>query len=314
MRHIVVIGSANLDTAVRLQAHPQPGETVLGAPIAVGAGGKGLNQAIAAARAGGRTRFVGAVGNDPGAHLVRQTLLDAEATPLLASSASSTGSAFVMVSESGENAIVVVPGANGDSEALTRQIETATHDLGESDIVLVQLEVPIPVVTAAVTAARARGATTVVNAAPSHPLPAELLEATTILVVNEHECLDLAGPDTTDVVSGAQELARQVETVVVTLGEAGALAVTAGQVTRFGAHRVNVVDTTAAGDTFCGAMASELAADVDLEGAVRFAMGAAALTVQRAGAADSIPSLAETVAFLAEQEAAATSVSAGVQA
>jgi ribokinase len=306
MGRVFVIGSANLDTAMRVRVHPLPGETVLGSSISVGAGGKGLNQAVAASRAGGPTAFLGAVGDDTAAELIRAALASAGATPLLATSSEPTGAAFVMVGSTGQNSIVVVPGANGDEPVLSGQLDEGLAGVGPGDVVLAQLEIPLASVTSALLGARRRGALTVLNAAPSRPLPSDLLGSTSVLVVNEHESIDIAGNGVTDPSDAASRLAEQVDTVIVTLGGDGAILATKSGTERFAAYRVPVNDTTAAGDTFCGALASELAAGADLADAVLFGMAAAALTVQRPGAAESIPDRDDIRAFLSARAAGAS--------
>ncbi|MFK4760920.1 ribokinase [Microbacterium sp. ZW T5_45] len=296
---VIVIGSANLDTAVSVDRHPGPGETLLARDAVSGAGGKGLNQAVAVARSGADTWFVGAVGGDDAGRRLRDVLLDDGVRLRVGESARPTGTAFVMVADGGENAIVVVPGANGDESLLRREADAAVAELAQGDVVLGQLEIPLPVVRSAFRGARDRGATTILNAAPSAALPDGLLDAVDILVVNQHECLDLAGPEFSDVEAAASVLAATVPTVVVTLGEEGALLHSGGAVQRVEAFPVDTVDTTAAGDTFCGALAARLAAGDDLQVAVRFASAAAALCVQRAGASASAPTLSEIREFLA---------------
>ena len=303
MSSVVVAGSANMDTAVHVRQHPHPGETVLGAPLGIGAGGKGLNQAIAAARAGADTIFVGAVGEDAAAAGIHVALESAGVRPAVAVSDQPTGSAFVMVSPAGENAIVVVPGANADATALSAHFSSRLTELGPGDVLLTQLEIPTEVVIDAHRTARERGAVTMLNAAPSRPLPTELIDATDILIVNEHECVDIAGGDYADTADAALVLAERVPHVVVTLGASGALIAAGGSIQRFDAHPVVVVDTTAAGDTFCGAVAGEIVAGVDLPSAVAFGMAAAALTVQNPGAAGSIPTREQTLKFLEQRSA-----------
>ncbi|MEU4014319.1 ribokinase [Microbacterium sp. NPDC028030] len=295
---VIVIGSANEDTAVSVHRHPGGGETVLGTLEGVGAGGKGLNQAVAAARAGAGTTFVGAVGGDEAGARLRSTFAAEGVRTYLAMSGSVTGTAFVMVSDGGENAIVVVPGANQDAEALTRESDAALGGIGAGDIVLAQLEIPVDVVFSAFRRSRSRGAVTVLNAAPSMSLPGEVLDVVDILVVNEHECLEVAGGDRHDVREAALALAGRVPTVIVTLGAKGALLVSGGDSTMVPAHPVEAVDTTAAGDTFCGALVARLSAGGELADALRFASAAAALCVQRHGASASAPSARETLEFL----------------
>ncbi|MBO9625150.1 MAG: ribokinase [Microbacterium sp.] len=298
---VVVLGSANLDTSVSMRRIPGPGETVLAAGAVAGAGGKGLNQAVAAARAGADTLFVGAVGADEAGGRLRDVLVDERVRVALGASERPTGTAFVMVADGGENAIVVVPGANGDDAVLGREVGAALSSLRAGDVVLAQLEVPVGVVAEAFRAARRRGATTVLNAAPSRELPADVLAEIDILVVNEHECLDLARGHGGGVEDAAAVLAESVGTVIVTLGEQGALLRSAETGVRIPAFPVAAVDTTAAGDTFCGALASRLSAGEAVDEAVVFASAAAALCVQRTGAAASAPTLHETQQFLADR-------------
>lgn len=326
-----MLGSANLDTSVSMPRIPAPGETILATGAASGPGGKGLNQAVAAARSGASTTFVGAVGDDEAGERLRGVLIDEGVRAGLDVSERPTGTAFVMVADDGENAIVVVAGANGDGAAITAEAASALASAGRDDLVLAQLEVPLDAVLSAFRSAKERGATTVLNAAPSRPLSDDQLALVDVLIVNQHECLDLAGAPVggaadaagaptvgvTDaagvsvegaavegvaddaVADAARFLAARVGTVVVTLGAAGALVLSAGEETRIPAFPVTAVDTTAAGDTFCGALASRLAAGDALAAAVPFASAAAALCVQRPGAAASAPRLDEITELLA---------------
>lgn len=310
-----MLGSANHDTSVSMPRIPAPGETILATGAASGPGGKGLNQAVAAARSGASTTFVGAVGDDEAGERLRGVLIDEGVRAGLGVSERPTGTAFVMVADDGENAIVVVAGANGDGAAITGEAASALASAGPADLVLAQLEVPLDAVLSAFRSAKERGATTVLNAAPSRPLSEDQLALVDVLIVNQHECLDLVGApvggaadaagapvvgEADDAVANAARfLAARVGTVVVTLGAAGALVLSAGEETRIPAFPVTAVDTTAAGDTFCGALASRLAAGDALAAAVPFASAAAALCVQRPGAAASAPRLDEITELLA---------------
>jgi len=292
--HVVVVGSANVDLVVPVPRHPGPGETVLGGDLVRAAGGKGANQAVAAARAGGaRTTFLGALGRDDAADLLLASLRGAGVeTDLVSRTDVATGSAFIAVGPQGENAIVVAPGANG---RLTLGSDAAAR-LGEADVVLAQLEVPVATVVAAARARRP-GARLVLNAAPSQPLPPELWDQVDVLVVNEHEARDLAGDPAKG--TGAEEqlvatLLGRVAAVVVTLGGRGCLVGERGrEVVTVRAPRVEPVDTTGAGDTFCGVLAAHLAAGVGLVDAARLAVVAGALAVTRTGAQDAVPDAAE---------------------
>ncbi|WP_230111722.1 ribokinase [Microbacterium foliorum] len=300
---VIVLGSANHDTSVSMPRIPGPGETILATGAASGPGGKGLNQAVAAARAGASTTFVGAVGDDEAGERLRGVLIEEGVRAGLGVSERPTGTAFVMVADDGENAIVVVAGANGDGAAITAEAASALASAGSGDLVLAQLEVPLDAVLSAFRSAKERGATTVLNAAPSRPLSDDQLALVDVLIVNQHECLDLAGAPVEGVAGAAvadaaRLLAARVGTVVVTLGSEGALVLSAGEATRIPAFPVTAVDTTAAGDTFCGALVSRLAAGDPLAAAVPFASAAAALCVQRSGAAASAPRLDEIMELL----------------
>lgn len=295
---VIVLGSANLDTAIAVSRHPGPGETVLGGDPVVGAGGKGVNQAIAAARAGANSVFAGAVGVDDAGSHVGGVLAADGVRAYLGSSDRPTGAAVVLVDALGENAIVVVQGANGDSGAIVGPARVAARGSTRGDVLVAQLEVPVEVVVETFATARGRGAVTVLNAAPSRPLPDALWDEIGILVVNQHECLDLAGAAGSDIETAARVLGERVGVVVVTLGAQGALLLQGDVAQRIPAFPAEAVDTTAAGDTFCGAFAARLDAGDGLDGAVRFASAAAALCVQRRGAAESAPFAAEIEEFL----------------
>jgi ribokinase len=281
---VTVIGSANLDLVVRTNRHPQPGETVVGSHYAEYPGGKGLNQAVAAARSGASTAFIGAVGTDAAGH----TLLDVarrdgiDVAQVASIDQIPTGRALITVDQAGENSIVVVPGAN--AAVVVPASCSAT-------VVLGQLETPIEVVSDAFLLARAAGATTILNPAPAARLPASLLAACDIVIPNEHEVALLGGV--------ASLFAAGVSTVITTLGERGIDVRTSdGECHTVRAHKVAVVDTTAAGDTFCGALAARLSTGSTIVEAATWAVAASALTVGRRGAIPSIPDATATQRFL----------------
>ncbi|MET9315897.1 ribokinase [Kribbella sp. NPDC003505] len=279
---VLVVGSANVDLVLPVQRIPRPGETVLAGAMTRGPGGKGANQAVASARAGARTAMVVALGDDDGGALLRDALEGVDLS-LATTSDAPTGTAIITVEDGGENSIVVAPGANG---GLTLSAAALTA-IGDAKIVLSQLEIPFPTVQAAAAAAKYF----VLNAAPAAELPDELLAEVDLLVVNESEAEAIAGPD-------RSALLKQVPAAVVTLGGAGAVILTreAEEIAVPGVP-VEVVDTTAAGDTFCGVLAATLAAESandsitasDLTNAVRRATVAASLSVQAAGAIPSVP-------------------------
>jgi ribokinase len=291
---ILVAGSANLDFVVRASHIPAPGETVLGREFQTFSGGKGANQAIACARAGGaETEMLLALGTDVYAAPIEASLAAAGVrTHVVRVRGEATGTAFICVSDTGENAITVAPGANG---SLRREhlpsLDRCTH-------VLMQLETPLETVTAFARAARSKNVRVVLNAAPGRPLPPALLADLDVLVVNERELAIAAGTDDT-----VERCVTRigVPCVVVTLGERGCCARQSGEWIRQDAFPIVPVDTTAAGDTFCGVLVAGLSASLDLPSALRQAGAAAALACTRLGAQASIPTRAELQSFLRAQ-------------
>lgn len=271
---VLIVGSANLDVVVRAARHPLPGETLLGRDLAEHPGGKGLNQAVAAARSGARAAFVGALGDDSVGRRLREVLdTDQIDATHVATVDEPTGRALIVVSDDGENTIVVAPGANWTV--------VAPDPLPAARVVLAQLELPLTTVTDTLRAARAAGSITVLNPAPAAELPSELLAAADIVVPNEHEAELLGGP--------ARLLAGGARAVVVTRGGAGVEVHTAEGVRRFDAHPVEPIDTTGAGDAFCGSLCARLAVGDDLDAAVRWASVAGALATTVEGAVPAQP-------------------------
>lgn len=304
---VTVLGSANLDMTLGVTDLPTAGQTLLSTSRTGGPGGKGLNQAVAAARAGAPTRFVGAVGRDAeGAELLSVLAADGIEC-LVRQTETRTGLAVVMVDASGENAIVVVPGANAELLEL-RPVELAA--VTAARVLLMQLEAPMPTVVEAARTAREAGVRVVLNAAPQAPLDATLTECLDLLVVNEGEARALAvepggrvtdpGDDADDVDAYLDRLLERVPAVVVTLGPRGAL-----YRDRDGARHVQpgrsvvVADTTGAGDAFAGYLAAAFAEGVPVVTALAWANAAAALCVQRPGAVPAVPRRAEVHAELA---------------
>ncbi|GAA1558999.1 ribokinase [Kribbella lupini] len=278
MADVVVVGSANVDLVLPVQRIPRPGETVLASGLTRGPGGKGANQAVASARAGASTAFVAALGADDGGALLREAL-DGVDLSLVQIVDAPTGTAIITVDADGENAITVAPSANAELR-LTPEARAA---VAEAKIVLSQLEIPFGTVQAAAEASRYF----ILNAAPAAELSDELLGHVDLLVVNETEAEAVAG-------TKRSALLDRVPAAVVTLGAEGAVILTRGaDEVRVPAVQVEVVDTTAAGDTFCGVLAATLAATSttarDLTNAVRRATVAASLSVQTAGAIPSVP-------------------------
>lgn len=293
---ILVAGSANLDFVVLVHHVPAPGETVLGRSLQTYPGGKGANQAIACARAGGAdTRMLLALGSDAYALPVEASLREAGvALHVLRSADQPTGTAFIGLADDAENAIIVAPGANAALRA---------EDLPSLDRVshlLLQLETPLATVAAFARQARAAGVRVVLNAAPAQALPADLLGNIDLLIVNEAELGVVAGDPGAD---GDDDLAARlvrvaVPTVIVTLGALGCVARTSATMLHQPGFAVDPLDTTAAGDTFCGALVAAISQGDALAQALRRACAAAALACTRMGAQPSIPLRAEVDAFL----------------
>jgi len=284
---VVVVGSLNQDLVARVARIPAPGETVLATGHAAYAGGKGANQATAAARLGARVAMIGRLGaDDAGSTLLAGLEADGIDTTFIGVDAdAATGLAMINVDDTGENAITVSPGAN--ATVTSADITAAADVIASAAVVLMQLEVPLPAIAAA--AAIARG-TVILNPAPAMLLPDELLERVSILVPNETELALLAKmPVDSRGAVHAAAAALPVKDVVVTLGAQGALVVSKSGATHVAAPSVSAVDTTGAGDAFCGALATELARGAYLEAAVRFASRVAAVAVTRLGAQAAMP-------------------------
>lgn len=292
---IAVLGSANMDLVVTVDRAPARGETVTGRAFHTVPGGKGANQALAAARAGGDVVFLGAVGDDQYGEQIRALLAgDQVDIAALRTVSEPTGTAHIVVDGRGGNSIVVIPGANGTITELTDGDRSA---ITSAEILLLQLELPLQVVTEAAVFARAAGIRTILTPAPAIPLPSELLAAVDLLVPNEHEVSVLAGVD--DPRLAARKLAVGHTDVLVTLGARGAIYLGAdGSEIAVPAFSVTAVDTTAAGDSFVGAFAVAHVEHRSIRARLRWASGAAALTVQGFGASVSMPSRTEIDAFL----------------
>jgi ribokinase len=294
---ILVAGSANLDFVVRAGHIPAPGETVLGRDFQTFPGGKGANQAVACARAGGaNVAMLVALGEDDFAKPLLESLGQAGVQLHVHRSAHPTGTAFICVSDEGENAITVAPGANEDLRP-----EHWPSALPISHL-LMQLETPLPSVLAYAQAARAQGAKVVLNAAPARALPAELLRCVDVLIVNQGELASLAGVQG-DVLAQLERLAAQyaVGEVIVTLGAQGCLAWHRGHVVQQKAFAIEVIDTTGAGDTFCGALVAAMARGLGMQDCLREASAASALACTKLGAQSSIPSRAEVLSLIQGQ-------------
>jgi ribokinase len=270
MGRVVVVGSLNIDLVTHVERHPKPGETVLGTGLQRLAGGKGANQAVAASAVGASVVMVGCVGSDEAgsAYLARLSALGIDVASIRVAPHCPTGHALITVDQAGENSIVVVAGANA---AVALEDLQVLESVGPGDIVLLQMEVPLEVVTAAVRRASGRGARVVLNLAPYVAVPSDVVALADPLVVNEHEALLLAD---------SQALPASL---VVTFGEAGA-AWDGDQLTGPGLDQVEVLDTTGAGDAFCGALSAALVAGADRRAALATALAAGADAVRHLGA------------------------------
>ncbi|MDN3311401.1 ribokinase [Microbacterium oryzae] len=293
-RHVVVLGSANMDLVTRQPRLPAPGETMAGTDFTTGPGGKGLNQAVAARRAGAEVMFLGAVGDDGFGGELRG-FLAGEGVDVsgLRTAPTATGIAQVSVLDGGENSIVIVAGANA-ADDLT---DGDRASIAGAAAVVVQLERPLALVEQALAAARAAGALTVLTPAPVHADAARLVPLADILVPNEAEALALSG--SADAESAARSLSGAGGTAIVTRGARGAIVAKRGEiVATVPAPAVDAVDTTGAGDTFVGVLVAWLIRGEPIERAVHAASVAAAIAVTRPGAAAAMPQRAEIMAAL----------------
>ncbi|OLB82473.1 MAG: ribokinase [Actinobacteria bacterium 13_2_20CM_2_71_6] len=297
---VVVVGSANMDLVATAPTLPRPGETVLGNDFTQVPGGKGANQAIAAVRAGAPVRFIGAIGSDAFGVTLRARLSASTVdTSLLRVVYGASGVALVLVDGTGENAIVVAPGANA---ALTTLTDADRAAIAEADVLLLQLEIPLDTVTAAARVAREAGTRVVLNAAPARPLPPGLTEAVDLLVVNQVEAAALAPvapvgvdavpePDDADPWALVDALLADVPRVVLTRGAGGAwYGARDSEPVHVPAPVVTAVDTTAAGDAFTAALAVGWGEGRSLVDAVRWASAAGAAAARRLGASSALPS------------------------
>lgn len=303
---IVVVGSSNTDMILQSTRLPRPGETILGGRFSMASGGKGANQAVAAARAGGEVTFLARVGDDlfgrQAIESFRQDGIDVR--HVICDNNSPSGVALIFVDDEGENSIGVASGANGALS--TADIESAKLAIESADIVLMQLETPLETIHHAATIASAAGVPVILNPAPAQPLSDDLLQCIAILTPNESEAEQLTGIPVSDV-SSAQKaanvlLAKGVKTTIITLGAQGAVVVGPqfrGHIPAFSV--AEIVDTTGAGDVFNGSLAVALAEGKSLDDAVRFACAAAGLSATKLGAQPSAPNRKAIEQLLLEQ-------------
>jgi ribokinase len=303
-KKMIVLGSVNADHVVQVDDFPRPGETVIGRGYQVLPGGKGANQAVAAARLGAEVGFIACVGDDDfGARILQRFRDDGiDTTAVTVVDGMPTGIALIQIASGGENSIVVSSEAN---ECLTPELlEGRLALLKRADTLLMQLESPLATIELAARKAREAGTAVVLNPAPARPLPDAFLADVTVITPNETEAEVLTGVKvaTEDDARRAAEIlhGKGVATVIITLGKNGAFLSVDGVSRRIAGYSVTPVDTTAAGDTFNGALVAALQQGEDMDGAVRFAHGAAAISVTRLGAQTSIPYRVEVDKFIKE--------------
>jgi ribokinase len=300
---MAVVGSLNIDIVVKCETRPKPGETITGQYHNFIPGGKGANQACAIARLGGQVSMIGCLGSDPLGSIVLESLRESgvDVSSLLVTEAAQTGAAFITVDGRGENSIILTSGANAMLDP--RRIADMEESIAGSDATLAQLEVPLPTVERAADIALSANRRFVLNPTPVREIPqSSVLWKSSVFVVNEHEAEFYSGVSVEgrgDALQAARILhERGVETVIVTLGEAGSVALVDRSEIIAHAMAVEVVDTTAAGDTYIGGFCTEWLRTKRVEEAMQYASAAAALSVSRFGAQTSIPSAQEVRSFL----------------
>lgn len=300
MKKIIVIGSSNTDMVVRSERLPKPGETVLGGGFMMVGGGKGANQAVAVAKMGHSVIFAAAVGTDifgdEAVERYRHLGID---TSYIVHKDTPSGIALIMVDSAAQNSISVALGAN--NELMLEDVMPALDTIEEGDIVLLQLEIPMATVEACVSVAAAKGARVILNPAPAVKVSEQVLSKLYLITPNQTEAEILTGVEVKDTITArlaAEELSRAgVHKVVVTMGSDGALLYEDGKSEIVPAHKVDAVDTTAAGDVYNGALCAALAEGMSLREALRFATKASAISVTRVGAQPSVPSREEVDNF-----------------
>ncbi|HLQ38155.1 MAG TPA: ribokinase [Planctomycetota bacterium] len=301
MVKIAVIGSLNMDLVVQAPSLPGVGETLLGGPFGSFPGGKGGNQAVAAARLGAEVTMIGAVGRDDFAGVLGAALVEAKVTPRLQTVAAATGIALVTTAPGGDNTIVVVPGANASLDPAF--VEAETESIAAADMVVLQLEASLAAVATGVRIAKKKDRRVLLNAAPAQALDDALLRQVAVLIVNRYEAKALVTVKGGKLEALLQALrGRGPQIVAITLGAEGAVACDGDEVCKQAGFKVDAIDAVAAGDAFTGALAVALAEGTALPGALRFACAAGALTTLKRGAQASLPTRAEVEAFLAKQK------------
>ena len=294
--HVTIVGSLNVDTTMKVKRMPLPGETIAALSKTNAAGGKGANQAVAAARSGAETAFVGQVGDDAGGKMMINDLNDnnVDTTGIHVDDQAGTGSAAILLDESGQNSILVYGGAN--QQLSVKEVEDARDQIAAADF-----ETPQEATLRAFQIAKENGVKTILNPAPAHEINPDLLKLTDLIIPNETESAALTGiiiTDETSMLMSAAKFAQMgVRNLIITVGAKGAFYCTQDGYNFIPAFKVNAVDTTAAGDTFIGSLSSQLKPDMsNIEKAIVYAQRASSLAVQKLGALPSIPTYDEVVA------------------
>lgn len=294
---VLVVGSSNLDLVARVERFPYPGETIFGSRFEMFPGGKGANQAVCAARLGCNTSFIGKMGNDQFREKLTKIMMDGGVNieNIFIDDNEPTGTALITVDDKGQNEIIVISGSN--MKLTPQNIELKSSVFANAAVVLTQLEIPLETVIRSAELAKDNDAIFILNPAPALPIPNSVFSMIDYLTPNESELEILSGlkiDDETSIKNAALKMIDMgVKNVIVTLGDKGSMLINKSEVTHFPAIRVDVVDSTAAGDAFNGAFASRIAEGFSVEEAIKFANLIASITVTRMGAQSSMPYLNE---------------------
>ena len=301
---VLIVGSLNIDVVTYLEHMPEPGQTVSGDRIEIFPGGKGLNQAVAAARAGGDVTMVGVIGNDSNSSLLKQVLLKEKINSDYVRQVTGVcGTAIIEVDNLGRNRIVVIPGANSQLKASDLKSDLL-EQISSRQVLLCQLESPISELSIIFQEAKKSNFFTILNPAPAQQLEKNFIQLIDLLVPNQFEAEFLTGikviDDISAIAAGKDLISQGAKSVLITLGELGSALITNEEAEFFQAFKVKAVDTTAAGDAFCGALAVALSEELDVKSAIRFASATGALSVQSEGATTSMPTRQEIEKLLAK--------------
>lgn len=309
---VVVVGSYNTDLTIKTERIPRPGETIIGGVFSEGGGGKGANQAVAAARTGANVSFIARVGNDALGKLGIQRLTDEGINTdyILRDNDSATGVAFIVVDERGENSIVVASGAN--AKLSSTDIDKANDEISSADVLLVQLESPVDAIYSAIKKAHDKGAVVILNPAPAQTLSSKILNDIDVITPNKVEAEMITGIKVSDEDSLRSIVLKffdsGIKTVIITLGSKGMFVGSTEWMKLIPAYKVCPVDSTGAGDIFSGALAAFLAEGMQMEKAVKMAAASASISVTRLGAQSSAPNRKEIEEFLIKYSSSQTEV------